>query len=122
MSAPKLKKFVKFEDLILFEDDDILLVNKPLHMASLDDKSRRNLNHLSKKYNPELSLSHRLDKMTSGVLLMAKGQDNYRHIALQFQHRKVKKQYHTIVNGVYDFDAHDLSPVCTRSGIVQFIK
>lgn len=108
MGVPKLQKFIKFEDLIIYEDEDILLVNKPLYMASLDDKSLRNLNHLSKKYHPELKLCHRLDKMTSGVLLLAKGAENYRHISLQFQHRKVKKIYHTIVSGVQRFNGYEI--------------
>ena len=98
MAHPKLsKKFVQFRDLILFEDDDILVVDKPLYMASLDDKSNRNLNHLAKLHNPDLQLCHRLDKNTSGILIMAKGPDNYREIALQFQRREIKKQYKTEV-------------------------
>ncbi|MEM6343431.1 MAG: RluA family pseudouridine synthase [Bacteroidota bacterium] len=96
--------FIKFEDLILYEDDDILLVNKPADMASLDDKSNRNLNHLAKLYDPELSLCHRLDKHTSGILLLAKGSQNYKAIAGQFAKRKVRKEYHTISPGVHYFE------------------
>ncbi len=105
MSNPEFKpKFVRFEDLILFEDEAIILVNKPLAMASLDDKSNRNLNHLAKIYHPEAQLCHRLDKMTSGILLIAKGKENYRTIALQFQRREVSKTYMTLVKGVHHFD------------------
>ncbi|MFK7923040.1 MAG: RluA family pseudouridine synthase [Bacteroidia bacterium] len=100
----KKAAFIQFKDLILFEDDDILLVNKPTDMASLDDKSNRNLNHLAKEYNPDLSLCHRLDKNTSGILLMAKGSDNYKAIAGQFAKRKVRKEYHTMTAGVHFFE------------------
>jgi len=100
----KKAAFIQFKDLILYEDDDILLVNKPADMASLDDKSNRNLNHLAKLYNPDLSLCHRLDKNTSGILLLAKGSENYKAIAGQFAKRKVNKEYHTISAGVHYFE------------------
>lgn len=106
MAKPKLQKFVRFEDIILYEDDHILAVNKPLYMASLHDKNMRNLQGMSQRYNPELSLCHRLDKMTSGVQILAKGKDNYREISLQFQNRKVHKYYHTIVRGLKKYEKH----------------
>ena len=59
---------------------------------------------MARKYDPSLHLCHRLDKLTSGVLIMAKGLDHYRHISLQFQHRKVQKHYHTLVRGVRNFE------------------
>ena len=102
-------KFVNFKDLIVYEDEAILLVDKPLYMASLDDKSKRNLNHLSKLYDPELRLCHRLDKNTSGILLMAKGPEHYRHIAIQFEKREVKKIYHTICSGVQHFNGYQIN-------------
>lgn len=109
MSEQKEKtKFIHFKDLIIHEDDDILIVNKPPNVSSLDDKSNRNINHLAKVYNPELQLCHRLDKMTSGILLMAKGTENYREIALQFQHRKVKKTYMTLVRGVHHYEDKEI--------------
>lgn len=103
MASPKLKKFVPFKDIILYEDDHILLVDKPLYMASLEDKEMRHLQGMSRGYNPELRLCHRLDKMTSGVLLMAKDPDSYRHVALQFQHRSIEKVYKTLIQGVHQF-------------------
>ncbi|MCB0851085.1 MAG: RNA pseudouridine synthase, partial [Bacteroidetes bacterium] len=109
MAHPKIsQKFVHFQDLILFEDDHILVVDKPLYMASLDDKSNRNLNHLAKLYNPDLQLCHRLDKNTSGVLLMAKSPENYREISLQFQRRQIKKVYKTLVHGVHRFENQEV--------------
>ncbi len=106
MAAPGKQKFIQFEDLILYEDDYILVVNKPLYVSSLDDKSNRNLYRWSKSYNEELTLCHRLDKNTSGVILMAKGQEVYRTMALQFQNRKVRKFYKTLVKGVHQFEHH----------------
>lgn len=93
-------KFPPFSQLILHEDDDIMVVIKPLHMASLDDKGRLNLLSMARRYNPELRLCHRLDRNTSGVLVMAKHDESYRHISIQFQERQVKKIYHTLVSGI----------------------
>ncbi|RMG27358.1 MAG: RluA family pseudouridine synthase [Bacteroidetes bacterium] len=109
MALTKANKFIHFKDLILYEDEHILLINKPVGMASLDDKSTRNVNHLARLYHPELKLCHRLDKMTSGVLLLAKGGEHYRSISLQFQHRQVRKCYHTLVAGVHQFDGYEIN-------------
>lgn len=109
MSEQKSKnKFIEFKDLIIHEDDNILIVNKPSGVSSLDDKSNKNLNHLAKIYNPDIQLCHRLDKMTSGILLMAKGRENYRDIALQFQYRTVKKTYMALVRGVHHFEDQEI--------------
>lgn len=101
-------KRIKFQDLIIYEDDHITLVNKPRETASLDDKSKENLNYLAKQYLPELQLAHRLDKNTSGILLMAKRPEAYRELSLQFQHRKVRKEYLALVNGLHQFQDHHI--------------
>ena len=49
--ATSKQKFIHFEDLILYEDDYILVADKPLHISSLDDKSNRNLYRWSKAYH-----------------------------------------------------------------------
>lgn len=106
MNMKRKQAFIHFEDLIVYEDDYILLVNKPVDMASLDDKSKRNLNHLAKKHNPHLGLCHRLDKNTSGILLMAKSEEVYRKMAEQFAKRQVNKVYYTIAAGIHQFEDH----------------
>jgi len=100
---PKATRY-QFEDLILHEDEHIILVNKPQDMSSLDDKSRQNLHYLSQQYAEGLQLAHRLDKHTSGVLLIAKHPEAYRDLSLQFQHRKVEKEYVAIVGGTPRFE------------------
>lgn len=103
---PTKEKFIQFEDLILYEDEAILLINKPTQVASLDDKSNRNINHLAKRYHPNLRLCHRLDKNTSGIMLLSKGPDNYRDIAIQFEKRKIQKVYHTLTAGIHRLERH----------------
>lgn len=99
-----MSKHFLFKDIIIYEDEHILLVNKPQGVSSLDDKSNANLHYLSKKYNPDLQLCHRLDKMTSGILLFSKNEAHYRSIAIQFEKRQVHKKYHALVEGVRQFD------------------
>lgn len=101
-----MSKKLSFEDIILYEDEHILLVNKPVEISSLDDKSNTNLHYLAKKYNPNIQLCHRLDKMTSGVVLMSKHEDHYRNISIQFEKRQVHKQYLTLIAGTHQYENH----------------
>jgi 23S rRNA pseudouridine955/2504/2580 synthase len=98
---------LNFKDLILFENDEYILVNKPPYVATLDERNADNPNsilRLAKAYSPDAQVAHRLDKETSGVLAIAKNPEAYRHLAMQFEHREVAKRYHAVVNGVHDFE------------------
>lgn len=98
---------INFQDLILFENDDFLLVNKPPHLATLDERTADrggSLLRLAKEYNSELQAAHRLDKETSGVLAFAKNPAAYRHLAMQFENREVAKRYHAVVKGIHDLE------------------
>lgn len=93
-----------FNSLIVFEDDDFLVANKPPFISSLEDRNNDvNLQMLAKRYDDSLSACHRLDKETSGCLLFAKNADAYRHASIQFERRTVDKIYHAFVNGIHEF-------------------
>jgi len=99
---------LKLEDLIVFENDDYILINKPPHIASLDERNADkplSILRLAKAYHDDAQLCHRLDKETSGILAIAKNPEAYRHLAMQFEHREVTKRYHAVTNGVHDFDS-----------------
>ncbi|MEM7655650.1 MAG: RluA family pseudouridine synthase [Bacteroidota bacterium] len=104
--AAKLPRIKSLQDLIVYEDETIILVNKPLQMASLADKGNLHLQALAKAYDENLMLCHRLDKNTSGILLMARNPEAYRNIAIQFEKRQVSKTYLTLAGGVHHFDNH----------------
>ncbi len=97
-----------FEDLIVFENEDYILINKPPHVASLDerttDRGGQSILRLAKAYHADAQLGHRLDKETSGILAIAKNPEAYRHLAMQFEHREVTKRYHAVTNGVHNFE------------------
>lgn len=95
---------LRFDSLVVFEDDHFMVVNKPPFLASLEDRNDpQNLQKLAKNFDPDLSACHRLDKETSGCILFAKSKEAYRHASLQFEHRKVRKVYHAFVNGIHSF-------------------
>ncbi len=95
---------LKFEDLILFENDNYIVVNKPPFVSSLEDRNE-NLNMLAmaKDYYAEAQLGHRLDKETSGALAIAKNPEAYRQLSMQFENRSVTKEYHTVVDGIHEY-------------------
>lgn len=96
---------IKFEDLILFEDEDFVLVNKPPFLSTLEDRNEKiNLLRLARNYASDAQVCHRLDKDTSGVLAIAKNPEAYRHLSMQFENRQVTKLYHALVDGVHKFD------------------
>lgn len=92
------------KDILLFEDQNFLVVNKPAFLSTLEDRSSPdNLLKLVREDFPEASVGHRLDKDTSGVLVVTKNPEAYRHIAMQFENRKVSKIYHAVSDGCHDF-------------------
>lgn len=99
-------KFPKFADLILFENDDIIVVNKPPFISSLDEREGGEVNmlRLAKQYTDDAQICHRLDKETSGALIVAKNPEAYRAVSMQFERRKVKKVYHAVIDGTHVFD------------------
>ncbi|AMR33260.1 RNA pseudouridine synthase [Mucilaginibacter sp. PAMC 26640] len=99
-------KFPKFADLILFENDDIIVVNKPPFISSLDEREGGDINmlRLAKQYTDDAQICHRLDKETSGALIVAKNPEAYRAVSMQFERRKVKKVYHAVIDGTHVFD------------------
>lgn len=99
---------LNLESLIVSENDDYILINKPPHVAALDERTgdRKGVSilRMAKAYHADAQLCHRLDKETSGIMAIAKNPEAYRHLAMQFEHREVAKRYHAVVNGLHDFE------------------
>lgn len=110
----------RLDDLIIYQDDNYLALNKPAGISSLHERvvdGSSVIERVQKKY-PNYQLCHRIDKETSGVLLLAKNAAAYKHGNLQFEQRKVEKIYHAVAQGVHNFTdlEVDLPLVTTRSG------
>jgi 23S rRNA pseudouridine1911/1915/1917 synthase len=101
---------------VLYEDDYLALINKPpamvVHPAkghwsgTLANALRFRFAHLSNlggDYRP--GIVHRLDRDTSGVILVAKEERTHRDLSAQFEQRKIFKEYIAITAGVPDRDS-----------------
>ena len=99
-------KNLKLQDLIIFEDEHLMVINKPPFISSLDEREGGDINilRLAKQYHNDAQICHRLDKETSGAMIIAKDPETYRFVSMQFEHREVKKVYHAIVDGTHVFN------------------
>ncbi len=94
----------------IFEDNDILVLNKPAGVVVNDSENtgRETLqNIISKNFNFEISklkdfrsgIVHRLDKETSGIIMVAKNKDTFEKLQREFFERRVEKKYIALVHG-----------------------
>jgi 23S rRNA pseudouridine955/2504/2580 synthase len=100
-------KKLNFPDLIVFENEDYILINKPPFISTLTDRQtggRQNILEMAREYRDDVQVCHRIDRETSGILALAKNPEAYRHLSMQFEHRKVQKIYHALVGGLQEFD------------------
>ena len=109
---------IQFSDLILFENDDFIVINKPSGLSSLDDRMEKaSVLNLARNYHKNCQLCHRLDKETSGILVIARNPEFYRHLSMEFENREVRKIYHAIVEGSRDFtDINAEVPLSVSAG------
>jgi len=86
---------------ILYEDSNILAIDKPSGILSHPDKFSKEetiLDWAAKKFK-KAELVHRLDKDTSGAMIIAKNNKAHEFLKSQFVNREIKKTYVAIVSG-----------------------
>lgn len=104
---------------VLTEDKDFLVIYKPPGIVVQPGAGHQDHNLVSwlvdnypqqKNFNPQtyptLGLVHRLDKLTQGILLVAKNEATLNFFQDQFRSRKVKKKYLAVVNGLMTDNYH----------------
>jgi len=87
---------------ILYQDDQVLVVDKPPGLSVLPDGWEVNNSFLVKELEKEFKkvwVVHRLDKVTSGVIIFALTADAHRNLSQQFEQHQIEKIYHAIVIG-----------------------
>ncbi len=95
---------------IIFENNDLMVVNKPAGMVvhPAAGHSSGTLVHAALAHSPEMEgiggeqrpgVVHRLDKNTSGLILLAKNDLTHRFLQDQFRTRKIQKTYLALVDG-----------------------
>jgi RluA family pseudouridine synthase len=97
------------QNSILYEDAEILIVNKPAGLPVLPDgweKDAPYLVQLLEERSGKLWVVHRLDKITSGVMVFARSAEAHRSLSMQFEGHEAKKIYHAIMVGVPGWEKH----------------
>ena len=92
---------MKLAELIIFEDDDFIALNKPSGLLSIPDREGKEIslkNLLKDKYENIFTV-HRLDRDTSGLIVFAKNEAAHRHLSIQFEERQTEKIYVGLVLG-----------------------
>jgi len=118
---------------IVYEDDDLAIINKSAGMmvhagagATEDERNRGTLVNALLHHFASLSavggemrpgIVHRLDKETSGLIVVAKNDDAHRKLAAQFAQRVVKKTYVALVHGWPKKDSGTISASISRDRV-----
>lgn len=87
---------------ILYQDQYILVINKPAGILTIPDGYKPDIPHLRSILEPiygRLYIVHRLDKETSGVMIIARTEMSHRNLNLQFDNRIIKKIYQALIIG-----------------------
>ena len=112
---------------ILYEDDDIIIVNKPkgmvVHPANGNNTGTM-VNSLMLSHQGKLSsingvirpgIVHRIDKDTSGILVVAKNDNAHKKLAAQFKVHSIKRKYIALVKGIIKEDSLTIDMPIGRS-------
>ena len=121
---PLLNPIHEEEELeIVFEDEWLLVINKPAGMLSVPGKAedRDSVYHRLKKKYPEATgpmIVHRLDMATSGLLLVAKTKEVHRDLQAQFANRSIKKRYVAVLDGTIIKTEKETKPIAEKAILI----
>jgi RluA family pseudouridine synthase len=94
---------------ILHHDEHIIVINKPAGLSVLLEGWQPDapyLRQLLEEKSGQIWVVHRLDKVTSGVMVFARTAEAHRELNRQFERHEVEKVYHAIVEGLPPWDEH----------------
>ena len=102
---------------VLHEDAALLVVDKPAGLLSVPGRLPENRDSLALRVqavHPEALIVHRLDQVTSGLLLMARDPATHRALSEAFAARRIDKRYQALVEGVVEGECGeiDLPLIC----------
>jgi len=102
---------------ILYQDDDLLILNKPAGLLTVPGKGPEKQDCLINraiKYNPNARVVHRLDQGTSGIVMIPLNYQSLRIMTKQFESRDIHKRYVAEVAGLIESDTGevDLPLIC----------
>ena len=111
---------------VIYQDDTILILNKPSGWVVNDAKTahgnpivqnwlKKNFSYeLSKSFEERSGLVHRLDKETSGILIVGKNLSSFINLQEQFKNREVRKSYLALVHGLVKEKSGKISASISR--------
>lgn len=91
----------------LYLDESLVVLDKPAGVPVLPDGWAKDAPYLVQMVEAQLGrvwVVHRLDKLTSGVILMARTADAHRALSIQFERHDAAKLYHALANGIPAWD------------------
>ena len=113
--------------IVVYEDENMLVVNKPSGMLThptAQEHENTLVNALLYKYGEDLSdingefrrgILHRLDRNTSGLLMIAKNNKAHEYLAEQIKNHTITKKYRAIVKGIIDEDEFEINAPIARN-------
>jgi len=86
---------------IIFEDDHFVAISKPSGLLSIPDREGKeiSLKNILQQKRGEIFTVHRLDRLTSGVIVFAKDAESHRKLCQLFEERQTEKIYFGLVHG-----------------------
>lgn len=97
---------------VLYEDKCLIAVSKPSGMLSIQDGYQPDLPHVRQILEAQfghLWIVHRLDRETSGIMLLARRAAAHQHLSLQFEKHAVQKTYLAIIRGAPGWQSKDVN-------------
>jgi 23S rRNA pseudouridine1911/1915/1917 synthase len=113
---------------IVYEDEDLAVINKPaglvvhhgagVHSGTLVNALLYHFQQLSHAGGADRpGIVHRLDKQTSGLIVIAKNESSHQQLSQQFLSRTVRKQYIALVHGAMEDNAGEISAPIGRDRV-----
>ncbi|WP_114787250.1 23S rRNA pseudouridine(955/2504/2580) synthase RluC [Vibrio tetraodonis] len=122
----KLSKVAELEHLIIYEDDHILVLNKPSGTAVHGGSGLKfGAIEALRALRPQsrfLELVHRIDRDTSGILLVAKKRSALRHLQAQFRAKTVQKYYFALVMGQWKSSCKKVTAPLLKNEVNSIVR
>ena len=131
LEVPKLKKLeikpYKYKLDIIYQDNDVMVINKPAGLVvhpgagnfdntlvnALINYDKKNLSSINGELRP--GIVHRLDKDTSGIIIVAKNNFAHTHLSKQFNDHSIDRKYIALVWGKLRPQKGEIKTFITRS-------
>ena len=122
------KPLIDLQFDVLYEDEDLAVINKPSGILVSGNKRKTIVNALAGKLKKSLKIDalsrpepvHRLDYLTSGPLLIAKTAEAVMKLNKLFENRKVEKTYLAVCVGTLPIEGHIETDIETKSAHTSF--